>query len=106
MEVETKGPVMLKSDKRSKESYGDGDIIEADVEEVLKADKKRKRKADHDGYETKKLKEDPVFEIVGNQSLNKQNKNSAKKQKVKVEKKISSVVDVLDNFSLGGAPSD
>lgn len=105
MEVETKGPVLMKSDKRQKrEDFGEGDIIEEDEEVVQKADKKKKRKAEEDGYETKKLKEDPVFQIAGNQALNKQNKNSAKKmkkQKVKTDKKISNVADVLDNFSLG-----
>lgn len=106
MEVETKGPVSMKSDKRKKESYGDGDIIEEDAEEVLQSERKRKRKGDNDdGYA---VRDDPVFKIAGNQSVNKQNKNSAKKlkkQKVKVDKKISSVADVLDNFSLGGGAS-
>lgn len=112
MEFETKGPVTMKTDKRShtKDSYGDGDIDEDDDELALKADKKKKRKADaDDGHSTKKLKEDPVFQIEGNQSLNKQNKNSAKKlkkQRVKTDKKISNVADVLDNFSLGGASGD
>lgn len=110
MEVETKGPVSMKSDKRNKdhkESYGDGDIID-DVE-IKKADKKRKRKAGDDDTESKKAKEDPVFQIEGNQSLNKQNKASAKKlkkQRVKTDKKISNVADVLDNFSLGGGGGD
>lgn len=105
MEVETKGPVSMKSDKRKKESYGDGDIIEENVEEVLQAEKKRKRKADDDGYA---MRDDPVFKMAGNQSLNKQNKNSVKKlkkQRVKTDKKISNVADVLDNFSLGGGTS-
>jgi nuclear GTP-binding protein len=111
MEVETKGPVLMKTEKkqREKESYGDGDIIEEDVEQVLQTEKKKKRKAEDDGYDTKKLKSDPVFQIAGNQSLNKQNKNSAKKlkkQKVKTDKKISNVADVLDNFSLGGGDYD
>lgn len=106
MEVETKGPVLMKTDKRAqaKESYGDGDIIDSD-DEALKTDKKRKRKADGSAPETKKMREDPVFQIAGNQSLNKQNKNAVKKmkkQKVKTDKKISNVADVLDNFSLGG----
>ncbi|CRK88155.1 CLUMA_CG001940, isoform A [Clunio marinus] len=102
MEVETKGPVLMKTSKKNKNDYGDGDIFE-DEEEVIKADKKKKRKSEDDGYETKKLKEDPVFKIAGNQSLNKLNKSSAKKlkkQKTKTDKKISNVADVLDNFSL------
>ena len=110
MEVESKGPVTMKTGikQKSKEDYGEGDIIE-ETEEVLKGEKKKKRKIDNDGYDTKKFKEDTVFKIAGNQSLNKQNKNSAKKMKkskVKVEKKISNVTDVLDNFSLGGGDYD
>jgi nuclear GTP-binding protein len=111
MEVETKGPVTMKSESRSKpsEDYGDGDIIEEELDEVLKADKKKKRKIDDDGYDTKKFQKDKVFKIEGNQSLNKLNKNSAKKmkkQKVKVDKKISNVADVLDNFTLGSGSGD
>lgn len=113
MEVETKGPVNMRTDKRSqaKDSFGDGDIDEEDDETTVRTDKKKKRKADDDddGYTTKKIKEDPVFKIEGNQSLNKQNKNSAKKlkkQRVKTDKKISNVADVLDNFSLGGGSGD
>lgn len=111
MEVESKGPVTMKTgikQKSKEEDYGEGDIIE-ETEEVLKGEKKKKRKIDNEGYDTKKFKEDTVFKIAGNQSLNKQNKNSAKKikkQKVKVDKKISNVTDVLDNFSLGGGDYD
>lgn len=112
MDYESKGPVTMKTENKSKkedkESFGDGDIIQDDAEQTTKADKKKKRKADDDGYDTKKMKEDPVFQIEGNQTVNKQNKNSAKKLKkrqVKTEKKISSVTDVLDNFSLGGGTS-
>jgi nuclear GTP-binding protein len=110
MEVETKGPVTMKTDKKSKskEDYGEGDIFE-DTEAILKADKRKKRKIDDEGYDEKKFKKDTVFQIEGNQSLNKQNKNSAKKikkQKVKTDKKISNVADVLDNFSLGGGDYD
>lgn len=107
MEMETKGPVTMKSEKRqhAKDSYGDGDIIEDNLDEVLKADKVKKRKANpkDDGYETKKMKEDPIFKIAGNQTVNKLNKTSAKKlkkQKEKTDKKISNVADSLDNFSL------
>jgi len=107
MEVETKGSVAMKLDKADqKEGYGDSEIIEEELEEALKTSKKSKRKAVEDDYETKKLKADPVFKIEGNQSLNKQNKNSAKKLKkrmVKTDKKITSVADVLENFSLGGS---
>lgn len=105
MEVETKGPVSMKSDKRAhaKDSFGDGGIIEDDEQEVQKADKKKKRKGEDDDYGAKKMKQDPVFKITGNQSLNKQNKNSVKKLKKKMlrtDKKISGIADVLDNFTL------
>lgn len=66
--------------------------------------KKKKRRAEDDDYHTKKIKKDPVFKLEGNQSLNKQNKDAAKKLKKKREKnqkKISNVADVLENFSLG-----
>ena len=109
MEVETKGPVTMKSEKRAKnkESFGEGDIIEDDDEEVVV--KKSKRKFEDDGYDANKMKSDPVFKIAGNQTLNKGLKNSAKKLKkgmVKREKKISSVADALDNFSLGDGEYD
>lgn len=110
MEVETKGPVRMKSDKRNKEFYGEGDIIDDDAAEAV-VDKRKKRKAEEDDYGNKKIKSDPVFQMEGNQSLNKQNKSSAKrlkKQKLKTDKKISNVADVLDNFSLdmGGGDYD
>lgn len=109
MEVETKGPVTMKSEKRAKnkESFGEGDIIEDDDEEVVV--KKSKRKFEDDGYDANKMKSDPVFKIAGNQTLNKGLKDSAKKLKkgmVKREKKISSVADALDNFSLGDGEYD
>ena len=88
MEVETKGPISMKTEKRkNKASYGDGDINEQELEEALKADKKKKRKATDDDYETKKLKSDSVFQIADNQSLNKQSKNSAKYQQVRTNQK-------------------
>jgi nuclear GTP-binding protein len=101
MEVETKGPVSMKTDKKSKakEDLGEGDIIE-EIEQVLKADKKKKRKIEHEGSSRRN-----VFQIAGSQPVNKQNKNLAKKmkkQKVKVDKKISNLADVLDNFNLSG----
>lgn len=109
MEVETKGPVSMKTNKKEpkegKESYGNAGIIEEDNDEEMETDKKRKkRKGDDDDYQTKKIRGDPVFRIEGNQSLNKQNKETAKKLKKKRdknEKKMSNVADVLDNFSLG-----
>lgn len=108
MDVDSKGPVTMKTDKKGNKIYGEGDIIEEDDEVAVKTSKKKKRKAD-DGDQNSRTKEDPVFQIEGNQSLNKQNKNSAKKmkkQKVKTDKKISNVADVLDNFSLGGGDYD
>lgn len=109
MEVDTKGPVNIRPQTKSKKnpiaSYGEGDIIEDDEQEFQKVDKKKKRKAgDDDDYAVKKIKEDPVFQMAGNQSVNKalkSNAKKAKKQKVKTEKKVSNVADVLDNFSLG-----
>ncbi|CAO1423330.1 unnamed protein product [Diamesa serratosioi] len=112
MDVETKGPVSMrvgtKREMRNKE-YGDGDIMEENIEEVLLAARQKKRKAQDDDYETKKLKNDPVYKLDGNQSLNKQNKSDAKKQKkqkVKTDKKITNVADVLENFSLGAGKDD
>lgn len=113
MDVETKGPVSMKSDKRKKD-FGEGDIIEDDEEVNVKADKKKKRKAEDGSAETsKRTKADPIAQIEGNQSINKQNKNSAKQiaKKIKketrqVDKKIANVADVLDNFSLGGEKYD
>lgn len=83
----------------------DGDDDE-DMEEIPA---KKQRKVDVDeGYDTRKLKKDPVFRLEGNQSLNKQNKEAAKKLKrkrEKNEKKITNVADELENFSLGGGIS-
>lgn len=117
MEVDTKGPVSMKTSKKSKESYGDADIIENDDDDdddeqeiMMETDnsKKKKRKANDDDYQTKKIKSDPVFKIEGNLSLNKQNKDAAKKlkkKKEKNEKKISNVADVFEGFSLKNAGS-
>lgn len=106
MEVETKGPVSMKTEKRTKKSYGEGDIIEEDDdEEIMEMDTRKKRKAETDGYDTKKIKKDPVFKLEGNTSINKQKKNAAKQLKKKREKnikKIANVADVLENFSLSG----
>lgn len=117
MEVDTKGPVSIRPQNKVKndlKSYGAGDIIEDDEEEYTKVDKKKKRKGDaknddDDGYSVKKIKEDKQFRIEGNQSINKLNKSKAKtmkKQKVRVEKKVSNVADVLDNFTLGSNDGD
>lgn len=116
MEVDSKGPVTMKVDKRKikTKSYGDANIIEEnsedddddDDEEMEKEEvpaKKRKGKEVEDGYDARKIKKDPIFRIEGNQSINKQNKSAAKKLKKKKEKnikKISNVADVLENFSL------
>lgn len=115
MEVDSKGPVAMKTSKKSKESFGDADIIENDddddePEEVMETDKnkKKKRKANDDDYQTKKIKKDPVFKLEGNLTVNKQNKDAAKKLKKKREKnekKISNVADVLESFSLKNAGS-
>lgn len=114
MEVDTKGPVTMKVDKRKiNKSYGDANIIEEeendddddddDMEEEAVPTKKRKGKEVEDAYDARKIKKDPIFRIEGNQSINKQNKSAAKKLKKKKEKnikKISNVADVLENFSL------
>lgn len=109
MDIETKGPVSLRTGKKQKnESYGEANIIEDDdddeemSEEPIKK-KKRKGAEEDDDYKVKKIKSDPVFRLEGNQSLNKQNKDAAKKLKKKREKnekKITNVADVLENFSL------
>lgn len=107
MEVDSKGPVNMKIDKRkNKNSFGDADIIEeSDDDEEMEAVPVKKRKGEvDDGYDTKKMKKDPVFRLEGNQSLNKQSKEAAKKLKKKKEKnnkKITNVADELENFSLG-----
>lgn len=108
MEVETKGPVAMRTTKRKNDSYGDGNIIEeASDEEMMETEgKKKKRSRDDDDYQTKKIKSDPVFKLEGNQTLNKQSKDALKKLKKKRgknEKKISNVADVLENFSLGNS---
>lgn len=104
MEVETKGPVQMKTDKKSKSkaSFGEGDIFE-------ETSGRKKRKSDDSTLDTKKMKKDPVFQIEGNLSVNKQIKNSAKKMRkrmVKTEKKVSNVADVLENFSLESKSGD
>lgn len=113
MEVDTKGPVTMKVDKRkNKNSFGDANILEEsdDDEEMEETPKKKIRKGEvDDGYDTKKIKKDPVFKLEGNLSLNKQSKEAAKKLKKKKEKnnkKITNVADELENFSLGMGDSD
>lgn len=109
MEYETKGPVSMKTDKSSKvkDSFGEGDIID-DEEVNSKANRKRKRKLGSDEPTTEKNKVDPVFQIEGNQSVNKMNKSSVKKmkkQQVKNDKKISNVADALDSVLVLGSGS-
>jgi hypothetical protein len=41
MDVETKGPVSMKTDKKGNKIYGEGDIIEQDAEINIRAEKKR-----------------------------------------------------------------
>lgn len=107
MEVETKGPVSMKVDKRkNKNSFGDANILEESEndEEMEDVTAKKRKGAVDDGYDVKKMKKDPVFKLEGNQSLNKKSKEVAKKLKKKKEKnikKITSVADDLENFSLG-----
>lgn len=114
MEVDTKGPVTLRPETKraGNKTFGEGNIIENDDDDEMQptVDKKKKRKADDDdGYSVKKIKNDKVFTISGNQTVNKSLKTDAKKQKkrqAKTEKKVSNVADVLDNFTLGDEKYD
>lgn len=115
MEIDTKGPVSMRTGKsKSKESYGEGDIIEEEDEDEVEMDmidskkSSKKRKVDDDDYQTKKIKNDPVFKLDGNESKNKLIKNAAKKLKKKREKekkKVSDVEDIFGNFSLSNSKS-
>lgn len=93
-------PVAMKTGKASNTEK----IIEADSDDDMEeAPKSSKRDIVDEGYDTKKMKKDPIFRIKGNQSLNKNIKSAAKKMKkgmVKREKKISNVADALDKFSI------
>lgn len=117
MNVDSKGPVSMRTNRKEKPIVAEANIIEDDdeedeemVETVCKG-KKRKGKdgSVEDDYLVKKIKNDPVFRLEGNQTTNKQNKDAAKKLRKKREKnnkKITNVADVLESFSLGGGNND
>jgi len=104
MEVDSTGPVHLKLHKNDKKT-GKTQIVESidDLQEELMS-KKKKRKAETIDDDEKNFKNDPVFKIDGNMTVNKSNKKqqkTMKKQKVRNEKKMSNVADMLESFSMG-----
>lgn len=102
MEIDTKGPVHLDEPKKKEKPVAK--VIETveDVHEESKT-RKKKRKAETIDDDEKRFKEDPIFRIDGNMSLNKANKKQLKKMKknnAKHERKVDDVADLLDNFSV------
>lgn len=69
MEVETKGPVHLKTEKRKRKSIGEteGAVVIETVDDIVEesSTKKKKRKAEAIDDDEKKFKNDPVFKIDG-----------------------------------------
>jgi len=81
MEVDSKGPVHLKT-KKNRNKDNATKVIET-VDDVTdeSSSKRKKRKAEHIDDDEKKFKKDPVFKIDGNMSVNKNNKKDLKKLK-------------------------
>uniref|UniRef100_A0A336MYM6 Guanine nucleotide-binding protein-like 3 homolog n=1 Tax=Culicoides sonorensis TaxID=179676 RepID=A0A336MYM6_CULSO len=115
MEVQTQGPVHLKTEKGKRKS-SDGiestkKIVET-IDDVMEesVSTKKKRKAESIDDDEKKFKNDAVFKIEGNMKINKNNKKEMKKlkkQQSRNSKKIENVADVLEQFSFGSKqPTD
>ncbi|CAD6994794.1 unnamed protein product [Ceratitis capitata] len=99
MQIISSGPVeMAINDTDLKQT---GKVI---INENLTAGKKRKLKET-----SEESKVDPVMNLEGNQTLNKNVKDQIKKRKkqnARSEKKISQITDVLDGFSLETGTDD
>lgn len=81
-----------------------GKIVEEDVDSQTTG-KGKKRKVNDYAEEEKKFRKDPMFQIEGNQTVNKNRKAALKAKKkaiVRGEKKMTDVADELESISLGG----
>ena len=111
VDYKSTGPVTMRPATKREQKllhFGDAGIIE-DAEKVMQAPKSKKRRAEEDDYETKKLKDDPFYKLDGNKSVNKKNKEAAKKlskRKTKNNVKLETCTDELDNFSFGGGEKE
>uniref|UniRef100_U5EYQ8 Guanine nucleotide-binding protein-like 3 homolog n=1 Tax=Corethrella appendiculata TaxID=1370023 RepID=U5EYQ8_9DIPT len=112
MEFDSTGPVSMrlsKNDCNTLEEWirGCGKIIENKDEEMDEITvKSKKRKIDDYAEDAKKYKNDPVFQVEGNQTVNKNKKQELKKkQKLakRNDRKVTDVADVLDSFSFGSS---
>ncbi|XP_055630136.1 guanine nucleotide-binding protein-like 3 homolog [Toxorhynchites rutilus septentrionalis] len=108
MEIDTKGPVsmQLSKDDQAKNVLGDllqgsGKIIEQDDE--MKGAKGKKRKVNDYAEEEKKFRKDPMFQLEGNQTLNKNRKailKAKKKAASRVEGKVADVAEDMDSCTI------
>lgn len=109
MEIDTKGPVSMRISKDDQQKKaleelikGAGKIIEQD-EETQNA-KGKKRKVNDYAEEEKKFRKDPMFQLEGNQTVNRNRKavlKAKKKAVAKGEKKVTDMADDLESFSIG-----
>lgn len=111
VDYKSTGPVSMRPPTKREQralNYGDAGIIE-DADVVMQAPKSKKRRAEEDDYETKKMRDDPVYKLDGNQTVNKKKKEATKKlnkKKTKNNIRIENCTDELDNFSLGGGEKE
>ncbi|XP_055541245.1 guanine nucleotide-binding protein-like 3 homolog [Wyeomyia smithii] len=111
MEIDTKGPVSMRlaKDDQKKSALeelirGAGKIIEAD-ESTSSSGKGKKRKVNDYAEEEKKFRKDPMFQLDGNKTVNKNRKaelKAKKKAAARGEKRVTEMADDLESFSLGG----
>lgn len=110
MELDSQAPVNMELSKDDKKNnaleklINSGKIIEEDGES--QGAKGKKRKVNDYAEEEKKFRKDPVFQLEGNQTVNK-NRKAALKAKKKASardgKKMTDVADELESISLEGA---
>lgn len=111
MELDSQGPVNMElslDDQKSKALEklisNSGRIVEEDDESTTPG-KGKKRKVNDYAEEEKKFRKDPMFQIEGNQTVNKNRKAALKAKKkatARSENKMADVADELESISLGG----
>ncbi|EAT36682.1 AAEL011255-PA [Aedes aegypti] len=112
MELDSQGPVNMElsaDDQKNKALEklisNSGRIIEQDTDSQTPA-KGKKRKVNDYAEEEKKFRKDPMFQIEGNQTVNKSRKaalKAKKKASARDGKKMADVADEMESISLTGA---
>ncbi|XP_058812261.1 guanine nucleotide-binding protein-like 3 homolog [Topomyia yanbarensis] len=111
MEIDTKGPVSMQLSKEDEKRKALDDLIKGGSGKIIEQDdqmasgKGKKRKVNDYAEEEKKFRKDPMFQLDGNKTVNKNRKAELKAKKKAIargEKRVTEVADDLKSLSFGG----